>query len=408
MTLKEYKAELTYIFRCNTTRGFADWRQCGNLAYNVEDFLDRAAKVLLREYRDKELFDLVCTAYLKWAKTDKDDSNGETQGFIYYSVFEIWNKIYEREHPDIPHTKMMDWFLKKMDGSVIDYMEDFLLEYMMAHFKEPKLLEKKIAFLNGRIAAKTELVKEKSWEVYDIYRCKDYILQIYGEQKRPIEEIRAYAKELQRNDSRELLAKIELEYGNQDECLRIYEALADAVERHWDREDYNGKLKDLYKQFGMQEKYAAQVKRLLGIKIGHMDIWEEYKALIPVDDWTDTVNQLFSTFAPGDCRPLTWYEEEGRYDLIMTGVEHGGPTYLEHYEGELIQRYPERCLAVLVKAADDSAERGKKRSDYRYIAKYLKWMMRYPGGREKAATLAETYRKQYPRRSAMLDELRGI
>ena len=54
MTLKEYKAELTYIFRCNTTRGFANWRQCGNLAYNVEDFLDRAAKVLLREYRDKE------------------------------------------------------------------------------------------------------------------------------------------------------------------------------------------------------------------------------------------------------------------------------------------------------------------------------------------------------------------
>lgn len=71
-------------------------------------------------------------------------------------------------------------------------------------------------------------------------------------------------------------------------------------------------------------------------------------------------------------------------------------------------RSPERCFAVLVKAADDSAERGKKRSDYRYIAKYLKWMMRYPGGRERAETLAETYRKQYPRRSAMLDELRGI
>ena len=71
-------------------------------------------------------------------------------------------------------------------------------------------------------------------------------------------------------------------------------------------------------------------------------------------------------------------------------------------------RSPERCFAVLVKAADDSAERGKKRSDYRYIAKYLKWMMRYPGGRERAETLAETYRKKYPRRNAMLDELRGI
>lgn len=408
MTLNEYKAELTDIFRRNTTRGFSDWRQCGNLAYDIEGFLDLAVKDLLREYRDKELFDLVCTACLKWAKTDKDDSNGETQGFIYYSVFEIWNKIYEREHPDIPHSDMLNWFLKKMDGSVIDYMEDFLLEYMMDHFKEPKLLEKKLEFLNSRIVEKEELVKEKSWAVYDIYRYKDYILQIYGEQKRPIEEIREYAKNLQRNDSRELLAKIELEYGNQEECLAIYKALADSVEQSWDREDYNGKLKDLYKQFGMQEEYAAQIKKLLRIKIGNMTLWEEYKSLIPADTWRETANQLFSTFSPADCRPLTWYEEQGRYDLIMTGVEHGGPTYLEHYEAELIQRYPERCLAILVKAADDSVERGKKRSDYRYIAKYLKWMRKYPGGKEKAAILADSYRKRYPRRSAMIDELRGI
>lgn len=115
---------------------------------------------------------------------------------------------------------------------------------------------------------------------------------------------------------------------------------------------------------------------------------------------------MFSTFSPEDCRPLTWYEKEGRYDLIMLGVEHGGPTYLEHYEAELIQRYPERCLAVLVKAADDSVEHGKKRSDYRYIVKYLKWMWKYPGGKEKAAILADSYRKRYPRRSAMIGFLK--
>lgn len=408
MTLKEYKTELTDIFRHNTTRGFADWRQCGNLAYEVEDFLDRSAKVLLREYRDKELFDLVCAAYLKWGKTDKDDSNGETRGFIYCSAFEIWNQIYEREHPDISHSKMMDWFLKKMDGSVIDYMEDSLLEYMMDHFKEAKLLKKKLNLLNTRIAVKEEMIDEKSWEIYDIYRCKNYILQIYSEQKRPIEEIRAYAEELKRNDSRELLAKIELEYGNRNECLRIYEELAENVQNSWDREDYNGKLKELYKQFEMQEKYAAQVKKLLKIKIGNMEIWEEFKSLIPETDWIATVNEFFATFAPGDCRPLTWYKEEGRYDLVMTGVEYGGPVYLELYEPELIHRYPDRCLVVLVEAANYSVEQAKNRRDYRYIAKYLKWMMRYPGGREKAAELAENYRKRYPRRRAMIDELKGI
>ena len=78
------------------------------------------------------------------------------------------------------------------------------------------------------------------------------------------------------------------------------------------------------------------------------------------------------------------------------------------YEVELSRLYPERCLAVLVSAADSSAKNGKNRRDYRYIAKYLKWMRKYPGGTEKAAALAEKYRQQYPRRSAMIDELRGI
>ena len=303
---------------------------------------------------------------------------------------------------------MMDWFLKKMDGSVIDYMEDSLLDYMMDHFTEPELLDKKIVFLNGRIAEKEKLLEEKSWAIYDIQRCKEYILRIYGQQKRPIEEIRAYAKDLKQNDARELLAKIELEYGNQDECIAIYKELADSIERSWDPNDYNGKLKDMYKQFGLQKEYEAQVSKLLGMKIGNMEIWEEYKALIPEAGWKETVDKLFAAFDPGDCRPLTWYEAEGRYDLIMTGVEHGGASFLERYEGELIQRYPNRCLAVLVKEADYSAEHGNKRSDYRYIAKYLKWMRRYPGGAVKAAELAEIYRKRYPRRSAMIDELRGI
>lgn len=48
MTLKEYKAELTDIFRCNTTRGFADWRQCGSLAYDA--FMNQGIMTITLEY----------------------------------------------------------------------------------------------------------------------------------------------------------------------------------------------------------------------------------------------------------------------------------------------------------------------------------------------------------------------
>ena len=46
---------------------------------------------------------------------------------------------------------MLEWFLKNLDGSVIDYMEDELYRYMMEHFKEEELLNKKMNFLKEKI-----------------------------------------------------------------------------------------------------------------------------------------------------------------------------------------------------------------------------------------------------------------
>ncbi len=45
MTLQDYKADVTTIFRRNTYRGFADWRQCGNLEYDLINYLDNGVSV---------------------------------------------------------------------------------------------------------------------------------------------------------------------------------------------------------------------------------------------------------------------------------------------------------------------------------------------------------------------------
>ena len=51
-------------------------------------------------------------------------------------------------------------------------------------------------------------------------------------------------------------------------------------------------------------------------------------------------------------------------------------------------------------------ERASSRNHYRYIINDLKKVRRYEGGKELAASIAAEWRKQYYRRSAMLDELK--
>ena len=407
MTLSEYKKEITAIFRRNTYRGYADWRQCGRLAYEMDDFLYRSRRELLREGREKDLFEVTCRAFVKWGTTDKDDSNGETQDFAG-TIWNIWDDIYESGSAHFPHEKMLAWFMSKIDGSLIDYMEDILLDYVMEHFKEPDFLVRKLDFLHKGIADLTEKAGESSWYVYKIERYKQYVVRIMSEQGQPIELIRDYAKDMTHPGSQELLADIEQQYGNKSEAIAIYEKLAAGEKESWGRHDYNIKLKDIYKENGLQTKYEAQLKRLLYMETGSKELLEEYKATVPPEDWEKVRDRLFDSFKPGDCRALHWYAQEGCMERLMEGVEACGYTYLKEYRKLLEGKYPERCLAILMKTADKDAERANKRQDYQHVARILRWMRKYPGGEEKAADLAAKYREAYPRRRAMIEELEGI
>ncbi len=404
MTLSEYKKEITAIFRRNTRGGFADWRHCRRLEDELEGLLESCKNELLGTGREKELFEIACRAYVKWGDTNKDDSYGETQYFAR-AVCDIWDHVYEREPSDLPREKMLDWFLSSMGNTVTDYMEDVVLDYVMERFKEPEFLVRKLDFLYAKIAD----FAEDGSEDYMIESYKEYVLQIMGEQGRPIDFIRAYAKDMTRQSSRERLADIEQRYGNTSEAIAIYEELAAReMDQVWGRHDYNIKLKDIYRENGLQDKYQAQMERLLILETGNEKVLEEYKSLIPPEDWEKVRDRLFDSLGPEDFRALPWYAQEGCLDRLMEGVEACGYEYLKAYRKMLEGKYPERCLAILVETADRDMAEANKRWDYRHVARILRWMCKYPGGEEKAAALAAKYRAAYPRRSAMMEEIEGI
>lgn len=407
MEFKEYRDEINAIFASYSRRGYVSYYNCRGLWSDMTSLLTEATADLKRQGQFKELFDLACKAFLKWAKTDKDDSDGETQDFVCY-VFEAWDAVYEAEDIKMPHSKMLDWFLKNLDGSVIDYMEDELYRYMMEHFKEEELLKKKMVFLKDRIQIQKNSGDRFQVE-YHLPRCQEYLLTLMGELHYPIKEIRSYAKTIKSYFVKETLAKIELDYGNLDEAISAYEELADREDQRYGRNEYREKLMRIYQENGMQEKYFESLKKALLAAKGDVELWKEYKVIFSSDEWPNACEEIFSTARIGDIRMNTWYEEEGRYDLIMDCVEAvNNTTQLKEYEKKLKKLYPERCLAVLVSNAEQMAQDGNKRSDYRRLAGLLNWIQKYPGGDDVSEQLAEKYREAYPRRKAMLEEIAGF
>ena len=406
MDAKEYKAELTKSFKRNSDHGFVDWSHMGRLDKEVRGILSEAHYELART-KDKDLFDVCCAAFLKWGKTNMDDSSGYTHGFAH-EVFWYWDGIYDRQDPDIDHAKMFKWFIKNGNGTVMDYMEEYLMEYLIGHFPEPELQDLKMDFLNEKLDAAQEAAKKDSWKSTEVQMIKCDILKVMIDQKKPIEDIRRYASAIKDDDAKVLLAETELKLGNTERCIDIYERLARTEAKRWGPYKYNLKLKDLYKEYGTRDQYFDQVVNLLTLMMGDTDVLEEYKGFYAAEKWPELRDQLFNAIDLKTWQALPWYEHEGCYDRLMDAIEVCGANYLPDYEKQLSQRYPERCLDLLSDEIEKMAERANNRNGYRKVSKVLKHLSIYPEGNVRASQLAMKLRAKNERKTAFLDELKGI
>ena len=405
MRLQDYKKFITADFVNNTRRRFADWRDCGDLCMDVIEGLEEAKEGLCAENRYANLFDLCNWTYVKWSNTDKDDSNGETQNFCA-CVYDIWETVYTEGEQSLSHKQMLDILLEHLDGRVFDYMEDEIYDFILKHFKSEDELAKKEQFLLKAMDDLRRQIPEKEILQYSLHEKEDYYVRVLADQKRPIQEIREFLQSGDRYTNKELLAQIETEYGNYDEAIRLYREQIDSrPDSHWS-DGPRKALMEIYRIQGDTTAYNAELYNMMTAHTGDKKYYMEYKALFTAEEWKVRWEELLDEFA--DKLPVInlWLSIEDRYDLIMDNAEPDNEYLIDAYGEKLFDLYPDRCLKVLANAADSQARISKNRRDYKYIARTLKKIAAHPEGRVLAAELAAKYRAQYPRRTAMIDELK--
>ena len=267
----EYQKEIASIFDSNTSRGYADWRQCGSLEMDVCGFLDDACKTLSEEGRYDDLFDITNKAYAKWSDTDKDDSNGETQGFCFV-VQDNWNIIYEKGEAGISHNKMMEWFMSELENhAVIDYMEEDLYDFLLKHFYEPEELQAKRELLE-------RVMKAADTSEYSVPVLENYYVRVLADMKAPIEEIRNFVKKSGGYSIGETLAQVEMEYGNYNAAIDLYQKrIAERPNGYWSNEARKV-LIEIYKKIGDRNKEFEEVTNYHWNNMNREEAFLQYKS----------------------------------------------------------------------------------------------------------------------------------
>ena len=129
-------------------------------------------------------------------------------------------------------------------------------------------------------------------------------------------------------------------------------------------------------------------------KLCKKEEWEIYQERILASDKTRTIRYDF-------------LEAEGLHKRLLDELEAVGYLpLLDRYEQSLKKANPEQLRDAYISLIRQEAGGVADRKRYKELVKYLKKIMKYPGGKDCAKEIAADWRAMYYRRSAMMDELK--
>ena len=408
--MTELKREIINITdKYSDWRGYIDWENTGAFMRAIEQFLNDRVREVMNKGCYEEAFELVNHVFVTIGNQEFDDSDGgrETAADRCY---ELWQEILENGSEAVKR-QMFQWFEKhQADDMVVDYMEDYIYDFLMNEFHDPELLERKLRMLDEVIAASEGQSDCGShWSAY--YGLENNVLKRLGlmaELGYPETEIQEYKR---KNRSFSAIRELEIdEYLEQGDVEAAIRTLKESKEL--DREYpglvacYSTRLIDLYSMTNQEQSYKDElVFQVFSYRQDNLDWAVRLKQVCEPAEWEAYREELLT----GKHRQQIKYplmEAEGMYERLLKEITaEDSISKLNQYEKVLKQRFPDQVRAIYTAYVKRQADTASTRQMYKDIMAYLKKIKNYPQGKEAAAELAAEWRISYKRRPAMMDEL---
>ena len=133
--IKRYKNQINNIFaRYGGRDDFIDYKNAWDFISRLVEILDNDIRAIVDNNQFQSAFELTSYIFVKIANQDMDDSDGGTSE-IARICSDIWKEILYNCHIKFKR-EVFKWFMDHLDGSVIDYMEEYLQDFVFNHFKK--------------------------------------------------------------------------------------------------------------------------------------------------------------------------------------------------------------------------------------------------------------------------------
>ena len=387
---------------------FITYYEADDFISELEEMIDKDVRRMIDNDNYLSAFEVMNYIFVLIGNVDMDDSGGGT-GMLADRIYQLWLELLVKVSAE-EKKKMFDWFTSHMDGSVIDYLEEYIERILMDEFDEKEYEQAKRNFIENMI--ERSKCKESDWRRdYAVGNWAVRYLDLLKAKKVSDEQIKEICKKYWSNSTVRryyidiCMTKKEYDHVLQvlDECIVLDKQYRGLIS------EYSEKKKEIYLLQGNKSAYIEQLwKLVLEHEAGDLDLYRELKKQYSDEEWLIKREEIFKKL-PAYAHVERLYKEEKLYDRLLAYVMNSPGLYaLQEYESVLKKKYPEQILGKYKDEINEMAICTSDRKNYAHLVSLLQRMQRIKGGVKLVEQIADEWKTKYKNRSAMMDELRKL
>lgn len=406
----ELRTEVDRIVYRYSRGGYVDWYHASEFTSELECFLNTKVRLLIEKNCLKQAFELTNLVFHCIGNIDMDDSDGGSS-FVMNACYECWKEIIEKSDDEIKK-EIKTWFEMHREGYVIDIYKGYIEEVLLEFFATEEMIMEEFQKLDNFINRHQGTDCGKIYSVHygyenPILKRMDYMKKLHYTDA----QIEAY-KHVNRRFFviRELEVTDAIEGNDFETAIKVLEESKELDAGNVEQlKKYSEQLIDVYSKLKMTNEYIKELTHYL-ISFWQHDLTyvKKLKASVSnLNQWSKLVDDIVkkSRYEDFVCKLL---HEEKRYDDLMSKIEQSSNKVglLDSYEKVLRKSMPDRVIKIYSVYLRKAAEMANERRKYKYLMLYLKKISKCDGGKIIAEDIAASWRQEYKRRTAMMDELR--
>ena len=379
--------------------GFIDYDHAYDFFMELDEFLGTRLPRLLEKEKVTEAFRLSCMVFETGMEQDTDDSDGGCS-ILAGSCEEAWRTLLNQANSQ-QEQEMYAWFTSHTRVPAWDYGSEIVEEFLYHWEWSAPLLERNLQFLDAELAREGN----PEYRMEEMLNCRANTMAALGAEDAAIDRFWAQYRHLPFVREREI--NHVLDEKSYDDAIRLLRESKDL-----DKGDdfrvcgYSQKLITIYQQTGQTEPLREELRfQIFNCVQRDLTYIKLYREIVPSGEWPGLLDTLL-------CHPTT---RTLKYELLAFGeqyellflsiVQEGSFHRMRQYADILCQWSPEQVRDTYVRMLDGVMFRASDRNMYRETIGYLQRVQQFPDGAEAAKQLADSWRVQFRRRKAMLDEL---